>query len=60
MNVKTKMLFSYKYCDLLVHANYMHQITGPAKVFLNNVIIYLNFFLDFVIVSVDKACKEVS
>ena len=36
---KSKKLFSNKLCDLLVHASF-NKLTGPAKVFLNNRIIY--------------------
>ena len=37
---RRKKLFSNKYCDLLVHASFTN-FTGPAKVFLNNIITYL-------------------
>ena len=55
---KKKVFFSNKYCELLVHASFT-KFTGPAKIFLNNIIIYLKKNC-FVIFFGDKACREVN
>ena len=50
---RLKSYFLNKYCDMLVNASFT-KFTGPAKLFLNNIIIYLKIkkncdFCDFLV-----------
>ena len=61
LDVKGKKIFSNRYSDLLVCANFT-KFTGPAKLFLNNVIIFfcIIFYHQFYDFFLDEACKKVS
>ena len=59
------MLFSNEYCDLLVHASFT-KFTGPANLFLNNIIINLKKIYKYIYKYIgvsdfwgDKAYREV-